>query len=134
MFELAGKYEQEFPFVSPCGREINYVRCDDVPCVFTHFVKGAQGETLFGYAHAGDLLCEPFDPASIFMFDSGRIYHPAHERFGGYGLIKSSIALELSNKFVYATGNDQDRPTHIVWDGDKIKLNNVLESKFENRG
>lgn len=28
----------EFPFLSLCGRERNYIRCDDLPLVFTHLV------------------------------------------------------------------------------------------------
>ncbi|NXK92283.1 CH082 protein, partial [Formicarius rufipectus] len=32
----SGRYEREFPFVSRCGRERNFLRCDDVPVVFTH--------------------------------------------------------------------------------------------------
>jgi hypothetical protein len=37
--ELSGKYGAAFPFVSPCGPEINYVRCDDIPIVFTNLME-----------------------------------------------------------------------------------------------
>ena len=30
-----GKYEVEYPFVSPCGKEMNYIRPADMPIVFT---------------------------------------------------------------------------------------------------
>ena len=34
----SGKYEADFPYVSPCGREMNYIRCDDLPTVFTQLL------------------------------------------------------------------------------------------------
>ena len=33
------KYQAEFPYVSLCGNEINYIRCDDLPIVYTHVLK-----------------------------------------------------------------------------------------------
>ena len=33
-----GKYSEDFPFVSPCGREMNYIRCYDCPIVFQHIL------------------------------------------------------------------------------------------------
>ncbi|EGD75175.1 hypothetical protein PTSG_12491 [Salpingoeca rosetta] len=29
-----GRYEEEFPFLSRCGREFNFLRCDDTPLVY----------------------------------------------------------------------------------------------------
>ena len=34
-----GRFHQDFPYLSPCGRERNFVRCDDLPIVFTHVLK-----------------------------------------------------------------------------------------------
>ncbi len=34
----SGQYQDEFPFVSPCGPEMNYIRCDDLPIVYTHML------------------------------------------------------------------------------------------------
>lgn len=38
-----GLYEEDFPYVSPCGRERNYIRCDDTPIVFTHVINKPEG-------------------------------------------------------------------------------------------
>ena len=35
---MTGSYEAEFPYVSPCGREVNYIRCDDLPIVFSQLL------------------------------------------------------------------------------------------------
>jgi len=51
----------DFPFLSICGVERNYVRCDDLPLVFTKVIQKRNVETgaeedWFSYAHADDLL------------------------------------------------------------------------------
>uniref|UniRef100_A0A6G5ACC2 Uncharacterized protein n=1 Tax=Rhipicephalus microplus TaxID=6941 RepID=A0A6G5ACC2_RHIMP len=98
-----GKYTAEFPFISPCGREMNFVRCDDLPFVFTHIVQlpeeskepGSKGFLLHNYA--GNLLKVEFTPQHLCMpAGTGRVYHPAPERAGGVGLIRSLLAIELS--------------------------------------
>lgn len=72
------RYAAEFPYVSLCGRERNYIRCDDVPIVFTHVqppVEPQKPERLT-YAHAGDLLTVEFEPQRIFMSPlSGEFYY-----------------------------------------------------------
>jgi hypothetical protein len=35
----AGRYFPDFPYVSLCGRERNFLRCDDVPIVFTQIFR-----------------------------------------------------------------------------------------------
>lgn len=64
-----GRYTENFPYVSLCGRERNFVRCDDLPIVFTKVVQKQNNETgkqedWFGFAHAEELLM--VDPVSIF--------------------------------------------------------------------
>lgn len=43
--------------------------------------------------------------------ENGRLYHSGPDRVGGVGLIKSSLADELSSFFVYESGNKS--PTHF---------------------
>lgn len=45
--------QDEFPYVSPCGVEMNYIRCDDVPIVFTHLLPE---HNLLLHNHAGTRL------------------------------------------------------------------------------
>lgn len=69
-----GRYSQDFPFVSLCGRERNFVRCDDLPIVFTHVINKKTDESheitdeQFCYAHAGELLTVINIFSSIFFF------------------------------------------------------------------
>lgn len=58
------RYKDEFKYLSLCGKERNYVRCDDQPIVFTHVFEKDDKE-MFSYGHAKDLLYEPFQPEKL---------------------------------------------------------------------
>jgi hypothetical protein len=83
----------------------------------------------------GEELSFPFEPKKICMLpESGRIYHPAPEKTGGVGLIKSSLAIELSPHFEYKQGNQEvDPPTHFNWMGKNYELDNSLWDSMRNR-
>ncbi|XP_014220136.1 UPF0598 protein CG30010 [Trichogramma pretiosum] len=118
---------KEFPYLSLCGRERNFVRCDDLPIVFTHLIKKQNPDTgllenVFCYNHAAELLSMPFQPQKIFMsVHSGRVYHPAPESIGGVGLVKSSLAIEFSTMFKFEHG-EENPPTYFNWEGQEYKL------------
>lgn len=122
-----GRYVNDFPYVSLCGPERNFVRCDDLPVVFTKIVQKKNVDTgreedWFGYAHAEEQLMVPFEPQKIFMnIQSGRVYHPGPEKVGGVGLVRSKIAIELSAMFDFERG-EQHPPTHITWKNEKYTL------------
>uniref|UniRef100_T1ISW4 Uncharacterized protein n=1 Tax=Strigamia maritima TaxID=126957 RepID=T1ISW4_STRMM len=124
-----GRYEKDFPYVSPCGVEMNYVRCDDRPVVFTHFVDKEieeKVEDYLAYAHAGNRLMVKFEPERLCMLPkSGRVYHPASPQVGNVGLIKSSLAFEISKLFTFENGETQP-PTHFRWKNKVYKLTNEL--------
>ncbi|GCB77613.1 hypothetical protein scyTo_0020593 [Scyliorhinus torazame] len=127
-----GRY-QEFPYVSLCGRERNFVRCDDLPIVFTHLIKGeGSEEELLSYCGGGDKLAVRFEPERLFMPENGRVYHPASERSGSVGLVKSSLAFELSPHFEYlASSPESDPPSHFHWNGKRFRLTNELSSLIQ---
>lgn len=37
------RYRDDFPYLSICGRERNFIRCDDFPIVFTAVIPDEQG-------------------------------------------------------------------------------------------
>ncbi|XP_055920361.1 UPF0598 protein CG30010 [Eupeodes corollae] len=118
------RYNQEFPFISYCGRERNYIRCDDLPIVFTQVIKCPDGNDMLAYAHAGKELITQFHPDKIFMKpDSGRVYHPAWPEVGGIGLVRSKLAIEICKYFEFDKGEDNP-PTHFTWNGQRLHLDN----------
>ncbi|XP_051827212.1 UPF0598 protein C8orf82 homolog isoform X2 [Antechinus flavipes] len=126
----SGRYEDAFPFISLCGREHNFVRCDDLPVVFTHLLEDGPGSTRLSYGGAGEALAVPFEPARLMPLPAnGRLYHPAPKPAGGVGLVRSSLAFELSSCFQYPPGG-ATLPTHILWQGQKYPLTMDLASLF----
>ncbi|XP_058493616.1 UPF0598 protein C8orf82 homolog [Solea solea] len=126
----SGRYEDDFPFLSLCGRERNFLRCDDRPVVFTHLLQGDR--ELLSYCGGEEKLAVPFRPEALYMHpSSGRLYHPCSERSGGVGLVCSALAIELSTFFVYDQGEGQSgQPTHFIWGGQKHTLTNEVAGCF----
>ncbi|XP_049872461.1 UPF0598 protein CG30010 [Pectinophora gossypiella] len=115
-----GRY-LEFPFISLCGKERNFIRCDDVPIVYTHVIN-KNDKDMLSYGYAGDLLTTEFLPQKIYMLPkTGRVYHPAEDKYGGVGLVRSKLALELSRYFEYGNGETKP-PTHFEWKNTLHKL------------
>uniref|UniRef100_V9LDN5 Uncharacterized protein n=1 Tax=Callorhinchus milii TaxID=7868 RepID=V9LDN5_CALMI len=115
----------EFPYVSLCGRERNFVRCDDLPIVFTHLLESEP--ELLSYCGGGEHLAIPFQPQKLYMPENGRLYHPAPPRSGPVGLVKSSLAFELSPHFEYEGGGPESGPpTYFHWKGQRYHLTNEL--------
>lgn len=108
----------EFPYLSVCGKERNFVRCDDYPIVFTHVVKRDE-ENFLSHNHAGDMLLYKFEPGRIFMLpDTGRVYHPAADKAGSIGLVRSKLAIQFSKYFTFENG-ESNQPTHFMFE-DKL--------------
>ena len=113
-------------------------RCDDVPFVFTNVIESGDGNSdVLTYGYVGDKLSVPFEPHKICMLpESGRVYHPAPDKVGGVGLIKSALAIELSQYFGYGNGDNSDElspPTTFEWRGTTYKLENELFKKIQSR-
>ncbi len=132
------RYNDHFPYLSPCGVERNFIRCDDRPIVFTKILehdetaadtKQTPSDCLdrLSCNFTGDKYTVPMEPEKICMLPkSGRIYHPAPSKTGGVGLIKSSIAIELSKHFEFGEAGEYAPPTHFNWKGQRYTLTNEL--------
>lgn len=129
-----GRY-QEFPYISICGKERNFIRCDDYPFVYTHVIQKTIEETVenhLAYNHAGDLLSVKFEPEKVIMLpETGRVYHPAPERAGSVGLVRSKLAIEFSRHFKFGNGENKP-PTEFVWEGQTHILQNDWYTKVIN--
>ena len=120
---------QHFPYLSPCGRENNYIRCDDVPIVFTNLLPALDhnNSPMLIYNHSK--LAVDFQPQKLFMASNGRLYHPGPERLHGIGLIKSQMAITLSQYFIF---DEQGNPTHFTLKNDDKKINYKLDHSLRN--
>ncbi|XP_078478201.1 LOW QUALITY PROTEIN: UPF0598 protein C8orf82 homolog [Lampetra planeri] len=132
-FNHSGRYQDDFPFLSLCGRERNFLRCDDRPVVFTHLLQGLAGEQeRLSFCGGEEKLTVGFRPEALYVHPaSGRVYHPCSERAGGVGLVRSALAIELSPFFIYAPDHGQSgQPTHFLWAGQEHTLTNELAGSF----
>uniref|UniRef100_A0A8C3J0G8 Chromosome 8 open reading frame 82 n=1 Tax=Calidris pygmaea TaxID=425635 RepID=A0A8C3J0G8_9CHAR len=125
----SGRYEAEFPFLSPCGGERNFLRCEDRPIVFTHLLPPPDPPSwLLSYCGGGHRLAVPFQPQSLVMLpENGRLYHPAPAKSGGVGLVRSALALEWSSGGAFEFGGGPTQPpTHFLWGGQRYRLTEEL--------
>ncbi|CAN8183558.1 unnamed protein product [Coccothraustes coccothraustes] len=121
-----GRYRCRFPWVSRCGRERNFLRCSDLPVVFTQILPGSRGPARLSYCGGGSELTVPFQPGMLAVLpENGRLYHPAPERVGGVGLVRSALAEELSAGFGFADGPEEP-PTHFRWEGKEYRLSGEI--------
>jgi len=104
-----------------------------LPIVYSHIVtKKAEGffSDHLAYGRAGDTLTVPFQPDKLCMLpDSGRVYHPAPDKCGGIGLVRSKLAIEFSQYFGFEANdgsNTVTHPSYFSWKGKKYTLTNEL--------
>ncbi|GIX43142.1 MAG: hypothetical protein KatS3mg129_2875 [Leptospiraceae bacterium] len=99
-------YFENYPYISPCGKEMNFIACPDTPIVF----RNIENQFLI---YAGDLKIS-FDPNNLkYVEVSGQLYYPVNHIL--YGRIGKYVLNELSNNIIEKDGkyffNDIEIPT-----------------------
>lgn len=92
----------EYPFISYCGKEINYISPDDMHSVFGFTSFDSENNVLY---YGGGKLTQDFNPKNLlYCIATGRIYHSLNEHKylskqnkNHYGLLHPDICLLLSN-------------------------------------
>ncbi|KAG1711836.1 hypothetical protein DVH05_009078 [Phytophthora capsici] len=91
----------EYPFRSPCGKEMNFIKCADRPFVFEDLRKSEQ-EDKWMLIFGGGELSMPFLPESLrISLSTGRLYHDVQTKHvapgtsEGIALVRSQLAVEL---------------------------------------
>jgi hypothetical protein len=111
--------KSEYPYVSPCGTELNFVRPAATPIVF----HSLQGDEL---SYAGTMV-QPFKEKHLAISEeTGRLYHrltgenvlardkakskvvATQKTKGEFGLIRSSVAVALSDRIEVLGGDEDD--------------------------
>jgi len=83
-----GNLVDEYPYVSPCGKELNFISPDDPLSAFS-FTSLDEKNKKLSYAGEG-LFTQSFDPSSLsYSQATGRVYHP---------IITSSSSRYLKNE------------------------------------
>ncbi|KAI9912157.1 hypothetical protein PsorP6_008925 [Peronosclerospora sorghi] len=120
----------EYPFRSPCGKEINFIKCADRPFVFEDLRRDDSGNWMLIFG--GGELMMPFLPETLRVsLMTGRLYHDVQTKYiargtrEGVALVKSQLAVELSKHMDF---NDFPNGT----DAD-VKSLQVGDFKWENQ-
>lgn len=103
--------ERDYPFVSLCGLEVNYIRPACTPIVFHSLVNN---DLAFGGS-----MTQPFDyPYLALSKSTGKIYHELRVPIKNgssnedFGLLRATVAIALSDNIT--PGNTDDDPWTIA--------------------
>ncbi|EFP12696.1 hypothetical protein CRE_29613 [Caenorhabditis remanei] len=113
-----GRYEDTFPWVSLCGIERNFLRCDDTPLVYTELDPTEQslkvGQSSIQYPF------EVHQPSTLSMTSTGRVYHKSS--IGGKALVADKLTDKLYHRFRF----DKDgNPIGFEFENQIVRLNDV---------
>ncbi|GLD94190.1 hypothetical protein PINS_up002801 [Pythium insidiosum] len=114
----------EYPFRSPCGKEMNFIKCADRPIVFEDLRRDEKSEQ-WQFVFGGGELSIPFDPAALLISEStGRLYHRfVNKHFvdgdiESIGLVRSQVAVELGKSIHLHDDQDQTGSVgEFEWEG-----------------
>jgi hypothetical protein len=105
----------DYPFVSPCGKEINHIRPAATPIVFHSLINQ-------DLIYAGNLTL-PFEHSQLALSEkTGRLYHQLYDPKEvintkqsssglttlGYGLVRSTVAVALSERILPGPGEMEE--------------------------
>ncbi|CAD6184973.1 unnamed protein product [Caenorhabditis auriculariae] len=107
---------EEFPYISHCGRERNYLKCDDRPIVYTQLSEDRKSLRV----GQSDIFHE-FQPSRLFMKESGRLYHPAP--FADFALLRDKLGDQLHPRFEFDAHGFPVKFRH--WNGHLVELERV---------
>ncbi|KAM0755442.1 hypothetical protein T439DRAFT_320134 [Meredithblackwellia eburnea MCA 4105] len=143
--EEAERFRGEgYTYVSPCGKEINYIKPEDTPLVFLKLTD--RGLTY------GGTLVEPFQPSKLLVDpNTGYLYHPSppprssrststgtrshsESPYGPYSLLRSALVLEHFSKSL----EWNETGASFEWDGRRweigtLRETDVLRAKLRSR-
>lgn len=129
----------EYPYRSPCGREMNFIKCADRPFVFDDFFRDERSGD-WRFAYGGGELTAPFRPSRLkISLSTGRLYHDgpttaSGDRGGGtteIALIRSQLAVEFGRSItvlddpIERSGDGTDRALVIgefEWNGKQYPI------------
>ena len=118
----------EYPFVSKCGKEINFIRPADKPIVFHTLQRNDDDDLNEWHLYHSGTMSQPFSYDQLAISrKSNRMYHKLMSKQtidenNKYGLLKSTIAIALSDMIVPSSLSNID---------DSDSINDTLHSGYD---
>lgn len=97
-------YYPEYKYISPCGKEMNFIECKDTPIVFRRLEKE--------FIIYGGNLKISFDPKNlIYLTSNSQLYYEFKNKVNQklYGRIGKTLLIELSKDIGMDQDSDQER-------------------------
>lgn len=101
-----GKYP-EYPYISPCGKEMNFVQTEHYPILFKHRV----GDKLYYGGEKGIL----FQPENLKFDDFGNLLHPFQKEI--WGRISTEILLDPELEW-----RENSENWDLIWKGKEFHI------------
>ena len=127
------------PYLSPCGKELNFIHPADTPLVFSRIEtapatqSGATGPAAETLVYAPGLSV-PFDPRGLRFSENGVLYHRAP--VGDFARLGSDLTLELGRRieawgpyYAFHRGDGRETVIEPLQPTDDLR---VLHSRPEN--
>eukprot|EP00941_MAST-03F_sp_MAST-3F-sp1_P004160 g4160.t1 len=106
---------EDYPYISPCGNEMNFIKASSTPIVFHNFSEN-ENNLIF----AADLKVE-FKPEQLAMCPHGRLFHrDTKSKVGDYALIRSHV---VGSSFAdYINFCEESDTFTFKWKGENYEL------------
>jgi hypothetical protein len=122
---------EDYPFVSHCGVERNFLRPADAAIVF-HSLQDSDTIRDKPQLYYGGTLHQDFDPSSLAISPrTGRLYHKLvgkgtklHKQSDGgnyYGLVKSSVAVSLSDQIIPCDDDSDEKGYSLEFVANEVR-------------
>ena len=98
----------DYAYVSPCGREMNYVHVESLAFVFHELRSGKLYYNFTG-------LCVPFVPGQVCSGFAGTLVHPAPGPF--WGAFAPALLLELTKSI-----DERGGLYSLLWEGERFPI------------
>ena len=104
--------EEDYPYISPCWTEMNFVKWYEYPIVFSNLYKNANNKLEISYG--GDHIQE-FDPSRLKMDGNGHFLHPLdNHKYLKHGSFDTSLSISFGEKV-----REEDDQFFIEWEKEK---------------
>jgi len=109
----------DYAWLSPCGKESNFIDAADTAIVFTELERGEGGASLIW----GGTQRVAFEPERLRVSEDGRLYHLIETKRGGVApcLVRASVALVLAEGMELGEESGATAGT-VEWEGRRVSL------------
>ena len=126
------RYVNDFPFISYCGRERNYLRCDDLPLVVTKLILDDKSDRVQINTINSSNWTLGFDPSNLYHnSETGRLYYFLEDTVTEIALNQNQISPDKNaNKASRSRRHFETLPCKVALVKSEISINLMKNMEF----